>query len=129
MRTDARRALRAAIETFEHLGARAWAARAWSEHGATGAKPRRRRDDRARDELTPQELQVALIVAGGASNREAATALFLSTKTIEFHLAHIYRKLGVRTRSQLAGVAARRGWLDDTGPVTAAVRPHPHCED
>lgn len=117
MRTHARTALRAAIETFEHLGASAWAARAWSEHGATGAKPKRRRDDRARDELTPQELQVALIVASGASNREAASALFLSTKTIEFHLAHIYRKLGVRTRAQLAARAATRGWLDSRTPA------------
>ena len=120
MRTDARTALRAAIEMFEHLGASAWAARAWSEHGATGAKPKRRRDDRARDELTPQELQVALIVAGGASNREAASALFLSTKTIEFHLAHIYRKLGVRTRAQLAALAATRGWLDSRPPAAVA---------
>jgi DNA-binding NarL/FixJ family response regulator len=73
--------------------------------------------ERARDELTPQELQVALIVASGASNREAASALFLSTKTIEFHLAHIYRKLGVRTRAQLAARAATRGWLDSRTPA------------
>jgi DNA-binding NarL/FixJ family response regulator len=66
-----------------------------------------------RDQLTAHELQVALVVANGATNREAAAALFLSPKTIEFHLAHIYRKLGVRTRTELAGVAARRGWLDE----------------
>jgi DNA-binding CsgD family transcriptional regulator len=58
-------------------------------------------------------MQVARIVAGGATNREAAAALFVSTKTIEFHLAHIYRKLGVRTRTELAALAARNGWLDD----------------
>jgi DNA-binding NarL/FixJ family response regulator len=66
-----------------------------------------------RDQLTAHELQVALVVANGATNREAAAALFLSPKTIEFHLAHIYRKLGVHTRTELAGVAARRGWLDE----------------
>ena len=51
--------------------------------------------------LTPQELQVALTVAGGATNREAAAALFLSTKTVEFHLSNTYRKLGVRSRAEL----------------------------
>ena len=55
-----------------------------------------------RSELIPKELQVALIVAEGATNKEAATALFLTPKTIEFHLAKIYRKLGVRSRTELA---------------------------
>ena len=64
------------------------------------------------------EIQVALVVARGASNREAAAALFLSSKTIEFHLANIYRKLGLRRRAELASVAARRGWLDDRAPLT-----------
>jgi DNA-binding CsgD family transcriptional regulator len=61
-------------------------------------------------------LQVAITVAAGASNREAAAALFLSPKTIEFHLGRIYRKLGLRTRSELAALAAKRGWLDDEPP-------------
>jgi DNA-binding CsgD family transcriptional regulator len=111
-RTDARQALRRAIDGFDRLGATPWAARAEVELRATGATLRRRRDDADRDQLTAHELQVARIVAGGASNREAAAALFLSPKTIEFHLGHIYRKLGVRTRTELAGVAARRGWLE-----------------
>jgi DNA-binding CsgD family transcriptional regulator len=51
-------------------------------------------------------------VAGGATNREAAAALFVSPKTVEFHLAHIYRKLGIRKRTQLTALAARRGWLE-----------------
>ena len=51
--------------------------------------------------LTSQELQVALIVARGSTNREAAAALFLSTKTVEFHLGNTYRKLAVRSRSEL----------------------------
>jgi DNA-binding CsgD family transcriptional regulator len=62
------------------------------------------------------ELQVAITIAGGASNREAAAALFLSPKTIEFHLGRIYRKLGLRTRSELAALAARCGGLDDEAP-------------
>jgi DNA-binding CsgD family transcriptional regulator len=116
-RSDARQALRRAIDGFDRLGATPWATRAQVELGATGATPRRRRDQADRDQLTAHELQVARIVAGGASNREAAAALFLSPKTIEFHLAHIYRKLAVRTRTELAGLAARRGWLDDAAPA------------
>jgi DNA-binding CsgD family transcriptional regulator len=114
-RNDARRILRDAREIFEELGATPWAARAASELRGTGAKPRRRTNHGARDELTAHELQVALVVAGGASNREAAAALFLSPKTIEFHLAHIYPKLGVRGRTELAALAVRQGWLDAPG--------------
>ena len=54
------------------------------------------------DRLTPHELQVALLIARGATNREAAAALFLSAKTIEYHLGSIYRKLDVRNRTELA---------------------------
>jgi DNA-binding NarL/FixJ family response regulator len=62
----------------------------------------RRREAAATDELTPHELQVALVVAQGASNRDAAARLFLSPKTVEFHLGRIYRKLGVTSRLELA---------------------------
>ena len=55
------------------------------------------------ERLTPQERRVARLVADGATNREAATALFVSQKTIEYHLRHVYRKLGIRSRSELAG--------------------------
>jgi DNA-binding NarL/FixJ family response regulator len=65
-----------------------------------------RRDIAADDVLTPQELQVALVVARGATNKEAATALFLSPKTIESHLSSAYRKLGVRSRTELAHLIA-----------------------
>ena len=57
---------------------------------------------RVADELSPRELQVALAVAGGATNRETAARLFLSEKTVERHLGSIYRKLGVRSRTELA---------------------------
>jgi DNA-binding NarL/FixJ family response regulator len=56
----------------------------------------------ADETLTPQEFQVSRLIALGMSNREAATALFLSRKTIEFHLSNVYRKLGIRSRTQLA---------------------------
>jgi DNA-binding CsgD family transcriptional regulator len=51
--------------------------------------------------LTPRELQVSMLVAEGASNREVATALFLTEKTVEFHLTNVYGKLGVRGRTEL----------------------------
>ena len=51
--------------------------------------------------LTPQELQVALVVAGGATNKEAGASLFISPKTVEFHLGHVYSKLGVGGRTEL----------------------------
>jgi DNA-binding CsgD family transcriptional regulator len=100
-RAEAREPLRRALETFERLGAVPWSERARSELSATGETVKRR-DPYATDELTPQELQVALIVGRGATNKEAGAALFLSPKTIETHLGHIYRKLNVRSRTELA---------------------------
>jgi DNA-binding CsgD family transcriptional regulator len=99
-RVDARRQLASALATFERLGAMPWAERTQAELRATG-ETARRRDPTAADRLSPQELQVALAVAEGGTNREVATALFLSPKTIEYHLANVYRKLDVRSRAQL----------------------------
>jgi DNA-binding CsgD family transcriptional regulator len=62
--------------------------------------------------LTPQELQVALLVGGGATNREVGAALFLTPKTIEFHLAKIYRKLDLRSRTELANWLASHAVAD-----------------
>ena len=64
----------------------------------------RRRSDPDTSQLTPQELQVALVVARGATNKEAAAQLYLSPKTIEKHLGSVYTKLGLRSRTELAGV-------------------------
>ena len=100
-RVDARAQIRGALTTFETLRAIDWVARAERELAGTGAQRRRARDA-DRDELTPQELQIARLIAGGATNREVAADLFLSPKTIETHLTRIYRKLGLRSRSQLA---------------------------
>src|SRR5205823_7686674 len=87
-RCDARAPLREALAIFEHLGAKPWAARARSELLATGETVRS--GDAARtDELTAQEAAVARLVADGATNREAAAALYVSVKTIETHLGRV----------------------------------------
>jgi DNA-binding CsgD family transcriptional regulator len=100
-RVDARVHLRAALTTFDRLGAAPWSDRARAELRATGETVHSS-DARLADELTSQELQVALIVAKGATNKEAGAALFLTPKTIEFHLAKVYRKLGIHSRGELA---------------------------
>lgn len=105
-RRDARAALRAALATFERLGAEPWAERAREELAATGEKLRRRGDPLS-DELTPQELQVARLIAAGDTYKEAAARLFLAAKTIEFHLGKVYRKLGISGRRELAAALAQ----------------------
>lgn len=98
---DARTELTAALDAFEAMGATRWSARARAELSASGATLRRRRPDEG-EELTPQELQVAQHVAAGLTNKEVALALFLSPKTVDYHLGRIYRKLDVRSRTVLA---------------------------
>jgi DNA-binding CsgD family transcriptional regulator len=100
-RADARGSLRAALEGFEAVGSELWADRARAELRATGERARRR-DPSTLDDLTPQELHVARLVATGLTNRDVAARLFLSPKTIETHLVHVFRKTGVRTRAELA---------------------------
>ncbi len=100
-RAEARGHLRQALEVFRAVGARPFVDRAEQELAATGERARRR-DPTTTEELTPQELREALAVAEGASNREVATALFLSAKTVEFHLGAVYRKLGIGSRTELA---------------------------
>ena len=100
-RVRARTRLREAREIFERLPARTWALRARDELAATGEAARDRLATSALDDLTPQEYQVARLIVTGSSNREAASALFLSPKTIEYHLGNVYRKLGVRGRTEL----------------------------
>jgi DNA-binding NarL/FixJ family response regulator len=62
----------------------------------------RRRGSAIREDLSPAELQVAIVVARGATNREAAAELFLSPKTVDHHLSAVYSKLGLRSRTELA---------------------------
>src|SRR5439155_25942589 len=90
-----------------------WAERALAELQASG-ETARVRDDRYRRQLTPQELQVALTLAEGATTREAAARLYLSPKTVEYHLRHVYDKLEVRTREEL-----RAAVMSETRPQSS----------
>ena len=100
-RVDARAHLEAALDTFENLGASPWAERARLELRASG-QAARRRDPSTLLQLTPQELQVARFVATGLPTREVAAQLFLSPRTVEFHLRNVFAKLGISSRTQLA---------------------------
>jgi DNA-binding CsgD family transcriptional regulator len=101
----AREQLRAAADAFEDLDARPWADRARAELAATG-ETLRRRDSSTLEELTPQELQIAMLLTAGKTTRETAAALFLSPKTVEYHLRHVYQKLGIHSRDELAQALA-----------------------
>jgi DNA-binding CsgD family transcriptional regulator len=100
-RSDSRVQLRAALDGFERLRAEPWAERARTELRASG-ETARRRDPSTVDLLTPQELQIARFVAEGLSNKEVAAQLFLSPRTIDYHLRNIFAKLGIKSRTQLA---------------------------
>jgi DNA-binding CsgD family transcriptional regulator len=100
-RTDSRSQLRAALEGFERLRAEPWAERARTELRASG-ETARKRDPSTVDRLTPQELQIARFVAEGLSNKEVAAQLFLSPRTIDYHLRNVFAKLGIKSRTQLA---------------------------
>src|SRR5690606_7418020 len=99
-RMDARAQLRAAQEAFAAMGMRAFAGRAERELLATGERARRRTADTG-DELTAQEAQIAALARDGRSNREIATQLFISPRTVEYHLHKVFAKLGIRSRTQL----------------------------
>jgi DNA-binding CsgD family transcriptional regulator/tetratricopeptide (TPR) repeat protein len=109
--SDARLHLRSALEMFDRLDAAPWTARARSELEASGENVRPRGDGGLRS-LTPQELQLALIVGRGATNKEASAAFFVSPKTVEAHLHHIYVKLSIRSRTELARILALEQMLD-----------------
>lgn len=91
----AREAIQAALEGFEQLEAAAFAAKARSELGRIGGR-------RREEGLTPAERRVAALVAEGRTNREVAAALFLTERTVASHLSHVYAKLGLRSRTELA---------------------------
>jgi DNA-binding CsgD family transcriptional regulator len=99
-RREAREHLHLALATFERLDAHPWSERARREVRATG-ETLQARDASTRDDLTPQELQIALQVALGKTNKEVGAALFISPKTVELHLSRAFRKLGIRSRSEL----------------------------
>jgi DNA-binding CsgD family transcriptional regulator len=106
-RAEAREHLLAAASSFARLGARPWLARAETELRATGsAMPAVRVDDMLLARLTPQELQVVRLAATGASNKEIAAQLFLSHRTVGYHLYKAFSKLGVSAREELARYAS-----------------------
>jgi DNA-binding CsgD family transcriptional regulator len=92
--------VRAAAAGFQRLDARPWAEQADQELAACGLHPVR--DGGGAQRLTPQEVAVAQLAAAGATNREVATSLVLSVKTVEHHLSRVYAKLGIRSRTELA---------------------------
>jgi DNA-binding CsgD family transcriptional regulator len=100
-RIDAREQLRIAYAFFSDAGMEAFAERARIELRATGDQARERTPD-ALDQLTPQEAQISRLVAEGHTNREIAAQLFISPSTVEYHLSKVFRKLNVRSRTQLA---------------------------
>ena len=113
-RVAAREELKASLETFDRIGAGPWAERARVELRASGETLRRRESHEA-EALTPQELQIALQVAEGKSNKEVGAALFLSHKTVEFHLSRIYRKLDIHSRAELIRLFATEPDLVSAG--------------
>ena len=102
-RVDARAHLRDALEVFEDLGATSWAERARTELRASG-ETARRRDVTTTSDLTAQERQVAGLVRQGLSNRDVATRLFVSPRTVDFHLRNVFSKLGVASRAELTAL-------------------------
>ena len=100
-RVDAREQLRAAQEMFAAIGMEAFAARARSELQASGEKVRKRSVE-TRDDLTSQEWQIARLARDGLSNPEIGARLFLSPRTVEWHLRNVFNKLDIRSRRELA---------------------------
>jgi ATP/maltotriose-dependent transcriptional regulator MalT len=99
---EARERLRSAEKMFAEIGAQAFAERARRELGSAGAKARRQQLE-PRDDLTPQEEQIARLARDGLSNPEIGAQLFLSPRTVEWHLHKVFAKLGIRSRNGLNG--------------------------
>jgi DNA-binding CsgD family transcriptional regulator len=99
-RTDAREQLRIAHQMFTSMGADGFAERAAHELGATGERARKRTPDTA-TQLTSRETQIAQLAGDGLSNPEIAAQLFMSRRTVEYHLHKIFTKLAISTRNQL----------------------------
>ena len=104
-RVDARAELRAALDQFGSMGMEAFAERTRKELLATGERARKRTVE-TRDDLTPQERQIAQLACDGLSNPEIGGRLFLSPRTVEWHLGKVFGKLGIRSRHQLSNALA-----------------------
>ncbi|WP_052745464.1 helix-turn-helix transcriptional regulator [Allosalinactinospora lopnorensis] len=103
-RADARQHLSAALETFQRIGALVWAERAHRELRAAG-DTRHRTEPSTLAALTPQELRIVTAVSQGATNREVAALLFLSPRTVDYHLRKVFQKLGISSRTELTRLA------------------------
>ena len=103
---DARAQLRLAHELFSEFGMEGFAQRARVELEATGEKLRKRTFE-SRHDLTPQESRISELAANGATNQDIAAQMFISPATVEYHLSKVYRKLGIRSRTQLANTLLR----------------------
>ncbi len=104
-RVDAREQLRAAHEMFSDFGAEGFAERARHELQATGETARKRTED-ARDVLTPQEAHIARLARDGLSNPEIGAQLFISPRTVQYHLRKVFLKLDITSRNQLSRMPA-----------------------
>jgi DNA-binding CsgD family transcriptional regulator len=111
-RKEARTHLRSALNAFERLGAASWAERARIELRASG-ETARRREPSTIDQLTPQEIQIIRFVAQGATNKEVAARLFLSPRTIDYHLRKIFAKLGLTSRVELSRLGFGAGGIQE----------------
>ena len=109
-RADARAQLRAAHEMFTSFGMEAFAERTGRELAATGEKARKRSPE-TREELTPQEEQIARLARDGLSNPEIGAQLFVSARTVEWHLRNVFAKLGITSRRQLRTALPEDGRL------------------
>jgi DNA-binding CsgD family transcriptional regulator len=120
-RREARPHLRRAADLFRQVGAPPWEERAESELRATG-ETARRRDPSTLDDLTPQELQIAGLVAAGMTNRQVAEQLYLSPRTIDYHLRKVFSKLGVASRTELVQMGVTEQNPSEPGAI-AALKP------
>jgi DNA-binding NarL/FixJ family response regulator len=123
-RVEAREQLRVAYDMLVGIGMEAFAERARSELSATGGKVRKRSAE-TRDDLTDQERQIAQLARGGLSNPEIGARLFLSPRTVEWHLHKVFGKLGIRSRRELTNalpsVTNRFGEAPPESPLEVAV--------
>ena len=107
-RAEAREQLRVSYEMFTTMGAEAFAERARHELLATGETVRKRTVD-TRNDLTPQEDHIARLARDGRTNPEIGAELFISARTVEWHLANVFTKLGVKSRRDLKDTVPSRG--------------------
>ena len=122
-RVDARNQLRPAFEAFASMGTRSWAERARRELVATGERVRKRTED-TRDDLTPQEEEIAQLARDGRTNPEIGAQLFIAARTVEWHLRKVFTKLDISSRRELDGALSRR-WAPGGAYVKYAATDEP----